>query len=110
VAEFYKDADVFVLPTLSDGFAITQLEALAHGLPIIATPNCGRVVEQGKTGYVVPARDGAALAESIMRFARNRELAAEMGPNCLEAVNNYTLEEYGKNLVRIIEKHQSRPA
>jgi glycosyltransferase involved in cell wall biosynthesis len=36
-AEFYRDADVFILPTLSDGFAITQIEAQAHGLPVIAS-------------------------------------------------------------------------
>src|SRR4030095_8236536 len=35
--EVYRDADVFILPTLSDGFAITQLEAQAHGLPVIAS-------------------------------------------------------------------------
>jgi len=40
----YLVADAFVLPTLSDGFAITQLEAMAHGLPVIVTPNCGAVV------------------------------------------------------------------
>src|SRR5439155_1655374 len=46
-AGFYRNADVFILPTLSDGFAITQLEAQAHGLPIIASKFCGKVVENG---------------------------------------------------------------
>src|SRR5207249_2585039 len=39
--EYYRNADVFILPTLSDGFALTQLEAQAHGLPIIASEFCG---------------------------------------------------------------------
>jgi len=37
-ADWYRQSDVFVLPTISDGFALTQLEAMAHGLPVIATP------------------------------------------------------------------------
>ena len=41
---FYRDADVFILPTFSDGFAITQLEAQAWKLPVISTPYCGEVV------------------------------------------------------------------
>jgi glycosyltransferase involved in cell wall biosynthesis len=53
VAEFYRDADVFILPTLSDGFAITQLEAQAHGLPVIASKNCGEVVENGVNGITL---------------------------------------------------------
>src|SRR5205807_774852 len=40
-AEKFRAADVFILPTLSDGFAITQLEAQAHGLPIMASRCCG---------------------------------------------------------------------
>jgi glycosyltransferase involved in cell wall biosynthesis len=107
--KLYAESDVFVLPTLSDGFALTQLEAIAHGLPVITTPNCGRVVEQGKTGYIVPARDGEALAHGIMRFVSNRGLAAEMRPTCLEAVKRYTLEEYGKRLTGIIEKRRAGP-
>jgi glycosyltransferase involved in cell wall biosynthesis len=58
-AGWYRRSDVFVLPTLSDGFALTQLEAVAHGLPVITTPNCCRVVEDDKTGSIIPARERA---------------------------------------------------
>lgn len=63
--EFYRSADLFVVPTLSDGFALTQLEAMAHGLPVIATPNCGEVLSDGVDGLIVPACDAAALAEAF---------------------------------------------
>ena len=59
-AEFYRDADVFILPTLSDGFAITQLEAQAHGLPVIASKNCGKVVENGVNGIILDEPSGHA--------------------------------------------------
>ena len=106
-AEWYWQADLFVLPTLSDGFALTQLEALAHGLPVIVTPNCGRVVEEGKTGFVVPARDAQALADAIMRFVRNRNLSSGMSPKCRETAAVFSIDAYGQRLVEIIQKHKA---
>ncbi len=104
-AERYQQADVFVLPTLSDGFALTQLEALAHGLPVIATPNCGRVVEDGKTGFIVPARDAQAVAATVLKFVADRNLSPSMARACQNAVKRFSVEAYGKRLVEIIEKH-----
>ncbi len=64
-AEFYKGADVLILPTLSDGFAITQLEAQAHGLPVIASKNCGSVVENGVNGIILDEPSAACIAYAI---------------------------------------------
>jgi glycosyltransferase involved in cell wall biosynthesis len=64
-AEFYRDADVFILPTLSDGFAITQLEAQAHGLPVIASKNCGHVVENGINGIILDEPTAACIAHAV---------------------------------------------
>ncbi len=71
---WYQQADIFVLPTLSDGFALTQLEAMAHGLPVIATANCGEVVKDGENGFVVPAQDAVSLANAIHRYLVEPEL------------------------------------
>jgi glycosyltransferase involved in cell wall biosynthesis len=106
-AAIYQQADVFVLPTLSDGFAITQLEAMANGLPVIATPNCGRVVENGKTGFIVPAGDSHSLADAIMRFVNDCHLAAAMRAHCLESAKLYTLHRFGQTLIKAINKHWS---
>lgn len=108
VGDWYRRNDIFVLPTLSDGFAITQLEAFAHGLPVIATPNCGRVVVDGETGFIVPLRDPQALADAILRFARTPGLASSMGAKCREAVKMYSIEAYGQRLAEIILKHRNR--
>jgi glycosyltransferase involved in cell wall biosynthesis len=79
-AEFYRNADVFILPTLSDGFAITQLEAQANGLPIIASKNCGKVVENGVTGIVLDEPSATCIAHAIRDCIANpdrlRQLAA----------------------------------
>jgi glycosyltransferase involved in cell wall biosynthesis len=104
-ANWYKCCDVFVLPTLSDGFALTQLEALAHGLPAITTPNCGSVVEDGKTGYIVPARDASALAERLRHLAKNPELVASMSPHCRKSILKYSLSALGRELGAMVTKH-----
>lgn len=107
-ADYYRKADVFVLPTLSDGFAITQLEAMAYGLPVITTPHCGAVVEEEKTGFVVPVRDAASLAEAVMRFLITPSLAGDMRAACHEAVQAFSIDAYGDRLMEIIERCSSR--
>ena len=76
--EFYRTADVFVLPTISDGFAITQVEAMAEGLPVVTTPNCGEVVTHGLDGVIVPAGNSDALAAALITLNDRRDLLAEM--------------------------------
>jgi glycosyltransferase involved in cell wall biosynthesis len=66
-AEYYRNADVFILPTLSDGFAITQLEAQAYGLPLIASRRCGEVVQHNVNGLLLDDPSAEAI-ESAIRF------------------------------------------
>lgn len=91
LSEIYQQAHVFVLPTISDGFAVTQLEAMAHGLPVVTTPNCGQVVTDGMNGLIVPARDSQALADALARLDADRLLLKEMSVNALETVKRYDL-------------------
>ena len=64
-AEKYRAADVFILPTLSDGFAITQLEAQAYGLPVISSKCCGGVVENGRNGIILEEPSAACIAAAL---------------------------------------------
>jgi glycosyltransferase involved in cell wall biosynthesis len=68
-------ADVFILPSLEDGFARTVAEALACGLPVITTPNTGAsdLIEPGVNGEVVPIRDPQAIAEAALKWADRTE-------------------------------------
>lgn len=104
-SELYSTHDVFVLPTLSDGFAITQLEAFAHGMPVIATPNCAKVVDDGINGFIVPARDAHALAKAMRFMAEQPQLLAQMRPRCLEAVRHFTVEQYACRLAEVVSTH-----
>ena len=64
-AQLYASHDVFLFPTLSDGFGLTQVEAISYGLPVIATPCCGQVIEDGVSGFLVPPRDSRAIADAV---------------------------------------------
>jgi glycosyltransferase involved in cell wall biosynthesis len=65
-SQFYKDADVFLFPTFSDGFGLTQLEAQAWKLPVITTPFCGEVVEHGRNGWILPEITPQSIATILL--------------------------------------------
>jgi glycosyltransferase involved in cell wall biosynthesis len=65
VDQYYQAADVFLFPTLSDGFGLTQLEAQAWQLPIIASQYCGEVVQSNINGMILPEVSGHAIAQSL---------------------------------------------
>lgn len=102
-AAMYDAADVFVLPTISDGFAITQLEALAHGVPVIATPNCAAVVTPGLDGSIVPAGDADALAAAIAQLDDDRALLAEMSVAAPRTAARYSVDRLGDALGALLE-------
>jgi glycosyltransferase involved in cell wall biosynthesis len=99
--EFYHSVDLFVLPTLSDGFALTQLEAMAHGLPVIATPNCGEVVTDGVDGLIVPASDSNALAEALQLLIQDPERLRSMSAATGAKVEQFSLGRLGENLEEV---------
>jgi glycosyltransferase involved in cell wall biosynthesis len=100
-AAWYRQCDVFVLPTISDGFAITQLEAMAHGLPVIATPNCGGVVSNGMDGFIVPARDAVALAQAIRRYQAEPGLLQSQQGAALAKSKQFTLDKLAEGLAAL---------
>jgi sugar transferase (PEP-CTERM/EpsH1 system associated) len=81
VADALRTMDIFVMPSLAEGMSNTVLEAMASGLPVIATRVGGNVelIDDGVTGALVPSGEVDALAHAIVRFARERDLARVMG-------------------------------
>ena len=74
----FRQADVFVLPTLAEGSAEVINEALGAGIPVVTTPAAGSVVRDGIEGRIVPERDPAALAAAIDELLSDRPLRARM--------------------------------
>jgi glycosyltransferase involved in cell wall biosynthesis len=83
VTPYLDAADLFVLSSTSEGIALTLLEAMAAGLPVVATDVGGNreVVQDGMTGFLVPARDPAALARAMRALLEDPTRAAGMGAN-----------------------------
>ena len=81
VADILRGLDCFVLPSLAEGISNTILEAMACGLPVIATDVGGNpeLIEPGRTGEIVPAGDAAALASQIRRYVRDPATARTAG-------------------------------
>jgi sugar transferase (PEP-CTERM/EpsH1 system associated) len=81
VPDVMRGLDCFALPSLAEGISNTILEAMASGLPVLATRvgANAELVREGSTGFVVPPNDVAALAQGIVRLAEDAPGAAAMG-------------------------------
>jgi glycosyltransferase involved in cell wall biosynthesis len=102
VVDEFRRADVFVLPTLSDSFALVHLEALACGVPVITTPNCGSLVRDGVDGFIVSIRDAEAIADKIEMIVQDRELRERMSWNAKRRARDFTWARYGERLLHAI--------
>jgi len=80
-SQYYRNADVFVLPSLADSFGLVVLEAMAASLPVIVTKETGasELIVDGVEGFVVSARDERAIAERLVMLANDGELRRNMG-------------------------------
>jgi glycosyltransferase involved in cell wall biosynthesis len=106
----YAGSDVFVLPTVSEGFAITQIEAMSFGLPVITTPNCGDVVTPERDGTIVPVRDPHALAGAILELHADRARLKSMAANALLKSRQFTLERYAETIEAAALRARSAPS
>jgi glycosyltransferase involved in cell wall biosynthesis len=109
VSDLYRSADLFVFPTLSDGFGATQLEAMAHGLPVIATRNCAEVVEHGVNGLLVPARDPEALAKAIEEAAFDDGKLRSMSAAASAMARSFSVQVLAERLRVILNELRVEP-
>jgi glycosyltransferase involved in cell wall biosynthesis len=103
LAGLYALADVLVLPTHSDPWGLVVNEAMACGLPIIVTDVAGcsaDLVENGWSGYVVPAQDSTKLSFAMNSMLTNSGLRQQMGTHSLERIRNYSPEACADGLAK----------
>ncbi|MGE5533873.1 MAG: glycosyltransferase family 4 protein [Bacillota bacterium] len=87
----YQSASMFVLPSHYEGLPTVLLEAMASGLPVIATDVGGvkDVVLHGKNGLIIPVKDSKAIAYAILRLLDEPELRLAMGKFARETIENH---------------------
>ena len=104
VLRLMQSCDVFVLPSIVEGRALVQQEAMACGLPVIATKNAGAddAIVDGETGFLVPIRSPAALAEKIGWCAANQSIVDGMGIAARKRASEFTWRAYGENIVAAV--------
>ncbi len=104
VLELMRTCDVLVLPSIVEGRALVQQEAMACGLPLVVTPNAGGedLIEEEHTGFLVPIRSPETLAEKITWFADHRDALLEMRAAARAKAAEYTWDAYGKKILRAV--------
>jgi glycosyltransferase involved in cell wall biosynthesis len=102
----FEKADIFVLPSYSEGFSMAMLEAMAAGLPVIVTAvgAAPEVIKNGVNGYVIKPGDLHALSHSLDSLVSNPPLRIDMGRRNRELCRQQFLTEAGaQNLINLLE-------
>ena len=101
VHEIMYQHDALVLPSIVEGRALVQQEALACGLPIIVTPNAGGedLIEDGVTGHLVPIRSPRDIVKKIMIMVANNCSRNDTAQRCRKKASNCTWANYAKRII-----------
>ena len=107
----YREMDILLMPTVREGFSLSVLEAMACGLPVVAS-NCSSLPEQidhGKGGFLCPVGDARAFCEKLNLLAESPNLRKEMGEyNRAKVEKMFTLDQmldtYKKIFEAVLEK------
>lgn len=100
-----RRSDVFVFPSLFEGFGLVITEALSQGLPVITTENtCGPdVMENGKQGFIVPIRDPQAISEKLELLHRDRGRLASMRESAARKSRSMRWGSYQQQIAQMVE-------
>ncbi|MEW6731313.1 MAG: glycosyltransferase family 4 protein [Acidobacteriota bacterium] len=96
---YYSQADIFCLLSLQEGLALVIAQAMAMGLPVIATRNSGaeELITDGVEGFIVPIRDPDAVSEKLHLLAVDKSLRVEMGQRArAKILQGFSWSDYGQ--------------
>jgi|HubBroStandDraft_6_1064221.scaffolds.fasta_scaffold02111_8 glycosyltransferase involved in cell wall biosynthesis len=104
LAELYRDSDVFAFPSVNEGLAQVLLEAMASGLPVVASDLSGAsdCVRDGKEGFIVPGRNVDRIAQAILWCYEHRGETRAMGEAARAKIESqFTLEHYDRRMIAL---------
>ncbi|MFG6589232.1 glycosyltransferase family 4 protein [Sulfitobacter sp. MOLA879] len=100
--EYLAGSDIYVFPSLAEGCASSGMEAMAAGLPIVATEESGLPIVSGENGIIVESRSSEGIANAIHRLATDGECRRRLGTAAsFDIRENYTWDEYARNVSAI---------
>jgi len=104
----YWRADLLVLPSLAEGFALVVSEAMSTGLPCVVSDQTGahEIIRDGENGFVVDAGDAVALRDVLMHLAANRHILGRVSERARVTAENLTWEKFGRLVASRIDHHQ----
>ncbi len=104
IPSFFADKSVYILSSIIDGAPVTILEAMHCGVPVIVSDNCGTkdIVQEGKTGWVVPNRNATAIKEKILEAYADPSRTAEMGRQAKVVLDGYNMDEFVREIADIV--------
>lgn len=105
--EILREVDLFVFPSLADGFGLVITEAMAAGVPVLTTKNTGgpELITDDLEGWTVPAHDVDSLIERIEWGYHNRQKLYEMGRNARRRAEKWTWQNYRQELIERLSPH-----
>ena len=105
VLELMRSCDILALPSIVEGRALVQQEAMACGLPLLVTPNAGGqdLIVEGETGWLVPVRAPETIADKLAFLADNRALLPAMKRAAQSKAAQYTWRAYGQTIVNALK-------
>jgi glycosyltransferase involved in cell wall biosynthesis len=96
---FLRDSDIYIFPTFAEGSARSVMEALAAGMPVITTENCGVPIVHEFSGLLIPTNSPKILADTIIKLINNKELRIKYGTNAAKLISkSYTWKKYAFNI------------
>jgi glycosyltransferase involved in cell wall biosynthesis len=105
LCRLYATSDIFVLPTRADCYSLVCMEALAAGLPIVATRVGGipDLIREGQTGYVVEADDGTTLGDAVESLVVDSTTRRRMSVTCREeALARFGVQDNARRLFEFV--------
>jgi glycosyltransferase involved in cell wall biosynthesis len=112
VLQLMQSCDVLVLPSIAEGRALVQQEAMANGLPLIITENTGGedLIVSGETGFLVPIRSPEKIAEKIAWLADHREALPDMRRAAIKKADEYPWQRYTDCIVSSLTTSPAKKA
>ena len=105
--EYYKSADLFVLPTREDIWGLVHNDAMAYGLPVITTEKCVaglELIKNYENGFIIPIEDEISLYEKMNIILKDEKIRNYMSTNNLNKIHKYTIENMAIEHIKIFNQ------